>query len=193
MIYYDIKSKDNKQWWKKLEIFVNQRMSAGYESYRTNTNIISDDQENDIIEYEVSRTLHAVEHKYVFKETFFEGKDYKIICDYNRTISHLLSEGAYIERNNKKLYIDSFEQAIEWLLTEARKGQMIQRYKGLGEMNPDQLWETTMDPVERRMLQVNILDAVEADKLFTTLMGDDVEPRRDFIESNALNTINLDV
>ena len=98
-----------------------------------------------------------------------------------------------MQRGEAKQDVVTFKEAIGWLLDQARKGQSIQRYKGLGEMNPEQLWDTTINPQSRRLVQVKIEDALGADEIFSTLMGDQVEPRREFIERNALSVSNLDV
>jgi DNA gyrase subunit B len=141
----------------------------------------------------VHRVEHGVTTDKQLPREFFESAEYQHIAELARTLSGFIGAGASIRRGNDQNDIGSFKEAVNWLFEQARKGQAIQRYKGLGEMNPAQLWDTTINPATRRMLQVRIEDAVAADDIFTTLMGDQVEPRREFIEKNALAVSNLDV
>jgi len=125
-------------------------------------------------------------------EEMFRSAEYRHLRQHADTLKQFDGEIIVIRRGEREATVTSAREAIEWMLSDSRRGVMVQRYKGLGEMNPDQLWETTMNPESRRLLQVRIEDAVSADELFTTLMGDQVEPRRDFIETNALSVANLD-
>ncbi|MFO1351221.1 MAG: DNA topoisomerase (ATP-hydrolyzing) subunit B [Gammaproteobacteria bacterium] len=124
---------------------------------------------------------------------FFDSPEYQAITRLGVKVEGLFGEGAEVRRGADSEPIANLKNAIDWLLEKAKQGQHVQRYKGLGEMNPEQLWETTMNPDTRRLLRVRIEDAVAADEVFTTLMGDQVEPRRDFIEQNALMATNLDI
>jgi len=138
-------------------------------------------------------TTHGVEYEHVFDVNFFNSIEYKKLVDYYDSTCELLEEGAFVQRGERRIEVSDFEEVVQWLVKDSFRGVGVQRYKGLGEMNPEQLWETTMDPESRNMLQVMLSDAVAADELFTTLMGDQVEPRRKFIETNALKVTNLDV
>jgi len=141
----------------------------------------------------LSRHAQGVVRDSVLDEAFFRSPDYRQMARVGRQVSGLLGEGARIERGQQSLSVSRFAEAFDWLMDESRKGRTFQRFKGLGEMNPDQLWETTVNPDTRRLLKVTIEDAVAADEVFSTLMGNEVEPRREFIETNALYVSNLDI
>ncbi|MDX1519718.1 MAG: DNA gyrase subunit B, partial [Gammaproteobacteria bacterium] len=138
----------------------------------------------------VTMTIHGVEIINIFSPEFFSSHEYQDLVGLGE--KYEFSQEAVIERGDQSKQVNNLGEAFDWLLEEAARGLHIQRYKGLGEMNPEQLWETTMDANSRVLSQVRIEDAVAADEIFTTLMGDQVEPRRDFIEKNALSVENLD-
>jgi DNA gyrase subunit B len=141
----------------------------------------------------VSRITHGVTQVFNFNSDFFASTEYRRIATLRQTTNALVVAGATVQRGERKQAASNFDEAYAWLISEARRGLHVQRYKGLGEMNPEQLWETTLDPQVRRLVQVRIEDVVSADQIFTTLMGEHVEPRRDFIEKNALLVGNLDL
>ena len=151
------------------------------------------DQERQLYFPVVKVLAHGTEIETEYHHEFFASGEYRSLVALGEAVNNLIEEDGYFQRGEKTFATRSFAEGLRWLMGEARKGYSIQRYKGLGEMNPDQLWETTMDPEVRRMLKVTIEDAITADQIFTTLMGDQVEPRRDFIEENALSVANLDV
>ncbi len=177
-------------WIEKLTVKFRERhpdVSAHY------TLKVKEDRERHLFQPEALLSLHGLKKAFVFTKELFGSGEYRALVRLGNTLDGLLEPGAYVKRGEKTREVGSFDQAIQWLIADAMKGHYLQRYKGLGEMNPDQLWETTMDPDNRRMLQVTIEDAIGADQLFTTLMGDQVEPRREFIEANAMSVENLDV
>lgn len=145
----------------------------------------------------IIRHLHGNQKISIITQDFLKSSDYKVLSDVAQTLRGLVGEGAEVRRGEgdkvRSQPVGSFREAMRWLLADAEKGVSRQRYKGLGEMNAEQLWETTMDVNARRLLKVQIEDAIAADQIFTTLMGDNVEPRRVFIEENALGAQNIDV
>lgn len=177
------------QWALKLQTALHQ-LDSKTERYTADTLKVED---NHHYVPRVTITQHGIDNSIVFSSEWFASKDYKEMATLGEQLCGLLEDGARITRGEKTKSVTAFEEVVNWLMDEAKRGQTIQRYKGLGEMNPEQLWETTMNPEVRRMLQVTIEDAVAADEIFTTLMGDNVEPRREFIEANALDAENIDV
>ena len=178
------------QWSDQLQARLSFINGSGSHRYKVT---VKEDQERHLFLPLVEITAHGVPTEYRFSHDFINSNEYKAIVTLGKHLKGLIEQGAYVSRGERKQSINSFKDALAWLMQESRRGHNIQRYKGLGEMNPEQLWETTMDPANRRMLQVKIEDAIAADQIFTTLMGDHVEPRREFIETNALAVANLDV
>jgi DNA gyrase subunit B len=184
---------DQPDWLRDWGQHLHQSLNAladGTRTYRVEVRNASDGHAARVI---IHRTEHGTPSQKYLPREFFESAEYQRIADLGRTLAGLIGEGAFVMRGEDRLEVGSFKEAMKWLLEQARKGQSIQRYKGLGEMNPEQLWDTTINPESRRLLRVKIDDAVTADDVFTTLMGDQVEPRREFIEKNALSVANLDV
>ncbi|HEX7952088.1 MAG TPA: DNA topoisomerase (ATP-hydrolyzing) subunit B [Burkholderiales bacterium] len=151
------------------------------------------DQKNEAQVLAIKRMQHGNLRVGYLDSDFLGSGDYTQIKQTAHVLQGLLGQGAFVKRGDREFRVTEFKEALDWLLEEVKKGVSIQRYKGLGEMNPEQLWETTMDPASRRLLRTQIEDAITADEIFTTLMGDMVEPRRAFIETNALGVRNLDV
>lgn len=176
-------------WCKQLHLSL-QQLDGKTHQYSVDT---QHNPETNLYLPRITITQHGMDSHLVLHAEFFFSKDYKEMVSLGSKLINLVEDGAFVKRGEKKQSVETFEQALEWLMEEAKRGQTIQRYKGLGEMNPEQLWETTMDPEARRMMQVKIEDAVAADEIFTTLMGDHVEPRREFIETNALEAENIDI
>jgi DNA gyrase subunit B len=174
------------QWGAQLEALLNIGQPAG-RAYRVSI------QAGATPHLVVARSEHGLTTEKHLHREFFNSSEYRRIAELSKTLAGLFGLGAYIKRGEARAEISNFREAMHWLLEQARKGQTIQRYKGLGEMNPEQLWDTTINPESRRLVQVRIEDALGADEIFSTLMGDQVEPRREFIERNALSASNLDV
>jgi DNA gyrase subunit B len=177
-----------RDWTRDLALHLNA-LSDSPRSYRVDFRTV----DNHPARVTISKTEHGSVTEKALPKEFFDSAEYRRIVELGKTLAGMVGDGAFVSRGESKEEISTFKQAMTWLLDQARNGQTIQRYKGLGEMNPEQLRETTLNPATRRLMQVRIDDILASDEIFTTLMGDQVEPRREFIEKNALSVSNLDV
>ena len=178
------------RWLAQLSGIMNRR-GSGLARYRFSVRSASSEHPAALV---IVREQHGTETTQILPSNFFVGNEFRPIAEAASALAGLVQPGARVSRASKSLVLtEGFAQAQAWLMDEAKRGRTIQRFKGLGEMNPEQLWETTVNPETRRLLQVSIEDAVAADQIFSTLMGDVVEPRREFIEQNALRVSNLDI
>ena len=166
------------------------RLQNAQTQYETD---LLEDSERGIFYPVVNVISHGFKRTYEFTHDFFASADYRDLALFGERMKVLVPTGSLVQKGERSQTVDRLSQALDWLQKEATRGQSRQRFKGLGEMNADQLWETTMDPNFRTMLRVSIEDAISADQIFNTLMGDQVEPRREFIEANAMAVANLDV
>jgi DNA gyrase subunit B len=166
------------------------RLQNAQTQYETD---LLEDSERGIFYPVVNVISHGFKRTYEFTHDFFASADYRELALFGERMKVLVPTGSLVQKGERSQTVDRLSQALDWLQKEATRGQSRQRFKGLGEMNADQLWETTMDPNFRTMLRVSIEDAISADQIFNTLMGDQVEPRREFIEANAMAVANLDV
>jgi len=177
-------------WVNKVREVIGRNARSGASKYTLDWIVAGDDRPAAL---RIGKIQHGLTSEQRIPAPFFAGNEYAPIGSLAKTLDGLFQPGASIVRGNRSQPVDDMHQAHVWLMDEAKRGRAIQRFKGLGEMNPEQLWETTVNPETRRLLQVRIEDAVAADEIFSTLMGDVVEPRREFIEKNALRVANLDV
>ncbi len=175
------------EWLASFEQRINQ-LAAPLASYS-----MSSEQTEQSFTIIARRRMHGITRDLIIPSAFFQSADYKTLISFGEETHDLFSDQSLIQMGERKKTVTNFPDAFEWMMNESKKGLYIQRYKGLGEMNPDQLWDTTLNPESRHLLHVNIEDAISTDEVFTTLMGDQVEPRREFIEQRALEVSNLDI